>query len=158
MNIATGNCYWNALQLVQDYSTKHDKIPSYFSDHDLPFNYEGFGEIQLVHGRLSTLPIHNNKHAWVEIGEWVIDYANKSEIIRNIDTYYNDFGVTESTSVGRELSFAICRSKPDSPYWGDYSPEWFLEIENEFRNPDTPWKRIDYLTAQKENRNPFDTL
>jgi hypothetical protein len=118
----TGNCFVVALQMVYDYSTPEDIFPVIIPKHGHDLTDFDFTTLRLVHGSGIINGVRKN-HAWVELGDHVIDYSNGNKTMSLKDLYYDPHGnnLKISISLAREQVLLLLQQKNESFYWGDYT-------------------------------------
>jgi hypothetical protein len=151
-----GDCFFIALQMIQDYSTEYDTITQRLEDNGVDPNTLNFSTLVLAHGvaRMNSGKMAN--HAWIEVGDWVIDYSNGNTSVDPKVSYRIAKEIKEPKLFDRDTVLMILKSKPPSAYWGQYSRDDLDRIQRDTSASGTPWHRIDFVGAHKSNRNPFE--
>lgn len=97
-------------------------------------------------------------HAWIEVGDWAIDFSNCNDCVQDRHTYRDTHHVREPKSFDRDTVLAVLYSYPPKPFWR-YDDKEIREIRANAEHLGGAWPpRIDFLHAFQNDRNPLVLL
>ena len=114
-----GNCFYWAFDVIHNV---HEMIPAYFEANGKETSEINLdSDVFVVHGLVKMPAGHHGKHAWIEAGNYVIDYANENEIFVEAPEYYRAFEVQMGNKFLRNNIFALLLQDRSVAYRGDYT-------------------------------------
>ena len=153
----TGNCFVVALQMVYDQSTTDDILPTIIAKHGHNTKDFDYDTLRLVHGS-AMINDQRRNHAWVEIGDYAIDYSNRCEVMSLKEIYYdpkkNDHRL--SIALRREQVLLLMQYPHASFYWGGYTKDDLDRMQKAYTSSislEQTWKSRNFLTEFEAGRN-----
>lgn len=150
-----GDCFFVALQMIQDYGSSYDritpvKINKNISDDQIP---------KVIHALVTLEDGSVDKpHAWIEVGDWAIDFSNRNDCVMDRHMYKDIHQVREPKSFDRDTVLAVLYSSPPNPFWR-YDDVEIKEIRANAEHLGGVWPpRIDFLQAFQSDKNPLALL
>jgi hypothetical protein len=153
-----GDCCFAALQLIQDYSTSFDRLLGDLEDREITAKMLGSKEPVLAHGKVKLDSGNEGIHAWIEFGDFAIDYSNGNDSV-DYKKNVRKKSVSEPKLFKRDivLTYLTHLTNEDSKmYWGDIIMPEFTphEITEANRN----WKRVDFIDCYNQGQNPIKKI
>ena len=108
-----GDCFFVALQLIQDYGSLHDRITPVKTYKNIPDD-----ESPMITHAYAIMDdsLEEKSHAWIEVGDWVIDFSNRCGCVQDRHTYRGTHRVREPKSFDRDTVLAVLYHRPPTAF------------------------------------------
>ena len=139
-----GNCFYVALQMIYDANQHEGPIPEILEYKNInKDDFDILRDIRLVHGLVSENGQEYIKHAWTELGDYVIDFSNGHQLCVPQSDYYKRFYILDPRRFSRN---EVAQNMTDDPssieWWGDRPNHIQSHLtDREYSSNDIIWDR-----------------